>query len=130
MSSGAAVVTDAAATPVPGLETHDDVISADEAPTAAAAPSPDPAAGKRIGPYRILQMLGEGGMGTVYLAPEPGAPDFVRVGSKVAEGQTMLIVEAMKTMNYIPAHRSGTVMSILVANEQPVEFNEPLLVIE
>lgn len=69
-------------------------------------------------------------VGTAYLSPEPGAPLFVREGEKVNEGQTVLIIEAMKTMNYIPAHRSGTVKAVLVANEQPVEYNEPLLVIE
>jgi acetyl-CoA carboxylase biotin carboxyl carrier protein len=69
-------------------------------------------------------------VGTVYMAPEPGAADFIKVGDKVKEGQTVLIVEAMKTMNYIPAHRSGTVKSILVSDAQPVEYNEPLLVIE
>ncbi len=69
-------------------------------------------------------------VGTAYLAPEPGAPNFVREGEKVSEGQTVMIVEAMKTMNHIPAPRSGTVTRLLVANEQPVEFGEPLLIIE
>lgn len=69
-------------------------------------------------------------VGTAYLAAEPGAPPFVDVGSVVKEGQTILIVEAMKTMNAIPAPRSGTVTRVLVGNAQPVEYGEPLLIIE
>lgn len=69
-------------------------------------------------------------VGTAYRAPEPGAPAFVEVGAQVSKGQTLLIVEAMKTMNQIPAPKSGTVSSILVEDGQPVEFGEPLLVIE
>jgi acetyl-CoA carboxylase biotin carboxyl carrier protein len=69
-------------------------------------------------------------VGTAYRAPEPGKPPFVEVGTKVSEGQTVLIVEAMKTMNQIPAHRSGTVTRILVEDAQPVEYGEPLVVIE
>lgn len=69
-------------------------------------------------------------VGTAYLGPEPGAKFFVDVGSVVKEGQTLLIVEAMKTMNAIPAPRAGTVTRILVENAQPVEYGEPLLIIE
>lgn len=69
-------------------------------------------------------------VGTAYMAPEPGAANFVEVGTKVTEGQTILIIEAMKTMNQIPAHRAGTVTKILVEDAQPVEFGEPLVVIE
>jgi acetyl-CoA carboxylase biotin carboxyl carrier protein len=69
-------------------------------------------------------------VGTAYLAPEPGKPPFVAVGSKVSEGQTVLIIEAMKTMNQIPAHRSGTISRILVEDAEPVEYGEPLVVIE
>ena len=69
-------------------------------------------------------------VGTAYRSPEPGKPAFVDVGSKVSEGQTLLIIEAMKTMNQIPAHRSGTVTRILVQDAQPVEYGEPLVVIE
>ena len=69
-------------------------------------------------------------VGTVYLAPEPGAKDFIAVGDKVSEGQTLLIVEAMKVMNPITAPRSGTVSKILVDNAQPVEFDQPLVVID
>ncbi len=69
-------------------------------------------------------------VGTVYLAPEPGAAAFVSVGDQVAEGQTLLIVEAMKTMNQIPAPRAGRVGRILVENGAPVEFGAPLMVID
>jgi acetyl-CoA carboxylase biotin carboxyl carrier protein len=69
-------------------------------------------------------------VGTAFLAPEPGAPAFVEVGSRVTQGQTVLIIEAMKTMNHIPAPKAGTVTRILVGNQQPVEFGEPLAIIE
>ena len=69
-------------------------------------------------------------VGTAYRSPEPGKPVFVDVGTKVTEGQTVLIIEAMKTMNQIPAHRSGTVTRVLVEDAQPVEYGEPLVVIE
>lgn len=69
-------------------------------------------------------------VGTTYLAPEPGAANFVDIGSRVAQGQTILIIEAMKTMNHIPAPKAGTVTRILVGNRQPVEFGEPLAIIE
>jgi len=69
-------------------------------------------------------------VGTAYRAPEPGGKPFVEVGDKVREGQTLCIIEAMKTMNQIPATRSGTVTEILVEDGQPVEFGEPLMIIE
>jgi acetyl-CoA carboxylase biotin carboxyl carrier protein len=69
-------------------------------------------------------------VGTAYLAPEPGARPFVEVGSRVRAGDTLLIVEAMKTMNQIQAPRAGTVTQILIEDGQPVEFGEPLLIIE
>ncbi|WP_417255822.1 acetyl-CoA carboxylase biotin carboxyl carrier protein [Celeribacter halophilus] len=69
-------------------------------------------------------------VGTAYLAAEPGAAPFVKVGDKVSEGQTVLIVEAMKTMNHIPAPKSGTVKRILVEDGTPVEFGAPLMIIE
>lgn len=68
-------------------------------------------------------------VGTVYLAPEPGAADFISVGDKVAAGDTLLIVEAMKVMNPIAAESAGTIKSILVENGQPIEFDQPLVVI-
>jgi len=69
-------------------------------------------------------------VGTAYWAPEPGAKPFVEVGSKVSVGQTLMIIEAMKTMNQIPSPRAGTVTQILVEDGQPVEYGEPLVIIE
>jgi acetyl-CoA carboxylase biotin carboxyl carrier protein len=69
-------------------------------------------------------------VGTVYLAPAPGARPFVDIGSQVAVGDTLLIIEAMKTMNQIPTPRGGTVKQILVEDGQPVEFGEPLMIVE
>ncbi|MBY6055724.1 acetyl-CoA carboxylase biotin carboxyl carrier protein [Leisingera daeponensis] len=69
-------------------------------------------------------------VGTVYLQPEPGAPSFISVGAKVSEGDTLLIVEAMKTMNHIPAPKAGTVKRILVEDGAAVEFGSPLVIIE
>ncbi len=69
-------------------------------------------------------------VGTAYLQPEPGAPSFIKVGSTVSEGDTLLIIEAMKTMNHIPAPKSGTVKRILVEDGAAVEFGAPLVIIE
>ncbi|RTL97896.1 acetyl-CoA carboxylase biotin carboxyl carrier protein [Ancylobacter aquaticus] len=99
----------------------------------AAAPAPAPAA---LAPAAVDDISKHPGLvtspmvGTAYLGPEPGAKYFIDVGSVVKEGQTLLIVEAMKTMNAIPAPRAGTVTRILVENAQPVEYGEPLLIIE
>ena len=101
----------------------------------AAAPAPAAAATAVASPAVARPAETEGEVvkspmvGTVYLQPEPGAPPFVRVGETVQEGQTLLIVEAMKTMNPIPAPRAGRVVEILVGDAQPVEFGEPLAVI-
>ena len=93
---------------------------ASPAPAASAAAEASPPAGAVKSPM----------VGTVYLAPEPGMPPFVDVGTQVSEGQTLLIIEAMKTMNHIPAPRAGTVRQVLVENNQPIEYGEPLVVIE
>jgi acetyl-CoA carboxylase biotin carboxyl carrier protein len=69
-------------------------------------------------------------VGTAYWSPEPGAKPFIEVGSKVTVGQTLLIIEAMKTMNQIPSSRAGTVTQILIDDGQPVEYGEPLVIIE
>ncbi|MCC5965259.1 MAG: acetyl-CoA carboxylase biotin carboxyl carrier protein [Natronohydrobacter sp.] len=69
-------------------------------------------------------------VGTVYLAAEPGAANFVSVGAQVSEGDTLLIIEAMKTMNHIPAPRAGTIKRILIGDGSPVEFGAPLMIIE
>jgi acetyl-CoA carboxylase biotin carboxyl carrier protein len=69
-------------------------------------------------------------VGTVYLSAEPGAPAFVKIGDTVTAGQTLLVVEAMKTFNPIPAPRAGKVVAILVTDAQPVEYGEPLVILE
>jgi acetyl-CoA carboxylase biotin carboxyl carrier protein len=69
-------------------------------------------------------------VGTAYRSPEPGAPPFAEVGKRVSQGDTLLIIEAMKTMNQIPAPHAGKITAILVENGQPVEFGEPLVIIE
>jgi acetyl-CoA carboxylase biotin carboxyl carrier protein len=69
-------------------------------------------------------------VGTVYLAPEPGAKQFVDVGQKIKKGQTIMIIEAMKTMNHVPSTQSGTVNKILVKDGEPVEFGQPLILIK
>ena len=92
---------------------------------AAAAASPAAPAGDALKNAVKSPMVG-----TAYLSPAPGARAFVEVGQTVREGQTLLIIEAMKTMNQIPAPRAGTVVAILCEDAQPVEFGEPLVVIE
>ena len=69
-------------------------------------------------------------IGTAYLAPEPGAKKFVQVGDKIKKGQTVMIVEAMKTMNHVPSTNEGVVKKILVNDGQPVEFGQPLIVLK
>ena len=101
------------------------------APAAAVAPSSAaPAAASEGDLSKHPGVVNSPMVGTVYTAPQPGAEAFVKAGDSVTEGQTVLIVEAMKTMNHIPAPRSGRVTRILVQNAQPVEYGEPLLVIE
>jgi acetyl-CoA carboxylase biotin carboxyl carrier protein len=98
------------------------------APVAAVAAS-KPAAGDRDAadhPGTVKSPM----VGTAYLAASPDSSPFVEIGTQVTEGQTVLIVEAMKTMNHIPAPRSGTVTAILVENGHPVEFGEPLMILE
>jgi acetyl-CoA carboxylase biotin carboxyl carrier protein len=98
------------------------------APQAAAAPAA--AASTPVAAAPAGFTLTSPMVGTCYYAPAPGSPPFVEVGAQVKEGQTVLIIEAMKTMNQIPAPRSGKVTAILVGDAAPVEFGEPLLVIE
>ena len=92
------------------------------APAASASAGPDPA----NHPGCVKSPM----LGSAYRAPEPGAPTFIDIGTRVTQGQTLLIIEAMKTMNHIPAPRSGVVKEILIENGQPVEFGEPLVIIE
>jgi acetyl-CoA carboxylase biotin carboxyl carrier protein len=100
-------------------------VTATAAPVAASASAPAAAAGNIPAGALTSPMVG-----TAYLAAEPNAPHLVKPGDKVREGQTVLIIEAMKVMNAIRAPRAGTVTRILVANGAPVEYGEPLLVIE
>jgi acetyl-CoA carboxylase biotin carboxyl carrier protein len=97
------------------------------APIETAAPSLDPAAAD---PAKHPGVVTSPMVGTAYVGPEPGARPFVDVGSRVNAGDTLLIVEAMKTMNQIPSPRPGTVVQILIEDGQPVEFGEPLMIIE
>jgi len=100
------------------------------APPAAAPGSPAPAGQSGASADADMANAVKSPMvGTAYLAPEPGKPNFVKVGDSVSEGDTLLIVEAMKVMNPIPADRSGTVTAVLVGNAQPVEFDQPLVTI-
>ncbi len=100
------------------------------APAPAAAPGVAPAEERPSEPANRAGMLTSPMVGTAYRAAEPGARAFVEVGDRVTEGQTVLIIEAMKTMNQIPAPRAGTVKEILVDDAQPVEYGEPLMIIE
>jgi acetyl-CoA carboxylase biotin carboxyl carrier protein len=109
-------------------------VAAVSAPAAALQPAPASASpqagageddpGKHPGCVRSPMV------GVAYLAPEPSAGPFVTIGTRVTQGQTLLIIEAMKTMNHIPAPKAGVVVRVLVANSQPVEFGEPLVIIE
>ncbi|MCP4779939.1 MAG: acetyl-CoA carboxylase biotin carboxyl carrier protein [Hyphomicrobium sp.] len=92
------------------------------APPAAAAAAVDPA--KHPGAVKSPMV------GTAYLSPEPGAAAFIEIGTRVSEGDPLLVIEAMKTMNQIPAPNAGKVSAILFENGQPVEFGEPLVIIE
>ncbi|MDG1007491.1 MAG: acetyl-CoA carboxylase biotin carboxyl carrier protein [Alphaproteobacteria bacterium] len=94
------------------------------------APAPEAAAEAAPAPTDHPGGVKSPMVGTAYLAPEPGAANFVKVGDTVNEGQTILIVEAMKTMNPIGAPKSGKVTQIFISNEQPVEFDEVLMIIE
>lgn len=99
-------------------------VAAAGAPVAAPPVAEEPVAGPHPGTVASPMV------GTVYLAPEPGAAPFVQVGDAVREGQTLLIIEAMKVMNNLPSPRSGKVTAVLVDDGTPVEFGEPLIVIE
>jgi acetyl-CoA carboxylase biotin carboxyl carrier protein len=112
------IATAAPAVAVAPLHTVATPVGAADAPAAAIDPAKHP--GLVVSPM----------VGTAYMAPEPGAKPFIEVGAKVKAGDTLLIVEAMKTMNQIPAPRGGTVIQILFEDGQPVEFGEPLVIIE
>ncbi len=93
--------------------------------TAVAAPAAAP-----IDPTQHPGLVASPMVGTAYLGPAPGARPFIEVGTQVKAGETLIIIEAMKTMNQIPAPRAGTVTQILVEDAQPVEYGEPLMIIE
>ena len=104
-------------------------VAAAAAPAPAAAPAAAPASASgdpAAHPGAVTSPM----VGTVYLQSEPGSPPFVKVGDSVSEGDTLLIIEAMKTMNQIPAPRAGTVKRILIEDSAPVEFGAPLMIIE
>ena len=103
-------------------------IAAESPAPAAVTPAPTPAAKEEA--TTNLNAVTSPMVGTAYRAPEPGAAPFVEVGATVTEGQTLLIVEAMKTMNNIPSPRAGKVTAILIDDGQPVEYGEPLIVID
>lgn len=106
------------------------VVTQVAAPIAAPAPvlaaTPEPAADADNHPGAVKSPM----VGTAYLSPEPGAALFVNPGDTVSQGQTLLIVEAMKTMNPIPAPKGGKIVKILVEDSMPVEFGQPLVIIE
>ncbi len=107
------------------------VVQAEAAPVLASAAA-RPAAATEVGDCAPAQPSGlvvSPMVGTVYLSPSPGASPFVKIGDQVSEGQTLMIVEAMKVMNNLPSPHSGTVKDILISDGQPVEFGEPLIVI-
>ena len=119
LSRGApAPVAPVVATPAPAAPSAPSASEASARPPAAADPTDHPGA--------VTSPM----VGTAYLSPEPGAAAFVGVGDKVSEGQTLMIVEAMKTMNQIAAPKAGTVSRILVGDGDPVEYGAPLMIVE
>lgn len=107
--------------------------AAPAAPRAPAAPAPQPVAEAvpaPVDPSKHPGVVVSPMVGTAYVAPEPGGKPFIEIGTQVKAGDTLLVVEAMKTMNQIPAPRAGTVIQILFEDGQPVEFGEPLVIIE
>ena len=101
-------------------------VAAAPAPAVSHAPAAEPAAPAPVSTNAVTSPM----VGTAYLSPDPSAPAFVSVGDKVKKGDTLLLVEAMKTFNPVEAPRAGTVKEIIIADGQPVEFGEPLIVIE
>ena len=114
-----------AATAAPAAQ----IVAAAAPAAAASAPAAAPAPAAEKPAPDFADALKSPMVGTVYLAPEPGADDFVKIGDQVKAGDTVLIVEAMKVVNPITATTSGTIKAILVENAQPIEFDQPLIVI-
>lgn len=115
-----ATVTHAAQVAAPAPVMAAPLAAAPGEPVAKASPTADAAGGEAIRSPMV---------GTAYLSAEPGSPPYIKVGDTITEGQTLLIVEAMKTMNQIPATASGVVKEILVSDKQPVEYGEPLVIL-
>jgi acetyl-CoA carboxylase biotin carboxyl carrier protein len=105
-------------------------VAAPAAAASAPAPAPETAPAAAAPAAAAKDAIKSPMVGTVYLQAQPGTPPFIKVGDKVKQGQTLLIIEAMKTMNPIPSPREGTVAAILVGDAQPVEFGEALVVFE
>jgi len=120
VARGGQVVTAAPVTHVAAAPAAPAAAPGPAAAAAAAAAAPAAARGDAVKSPMV---------GTIYLSAQPGQPTFIKVGDKVAEGQTLLIVEAMKTMNPIPSPKAGTVVEVLVEDGQPVEFGEGLVVL-
>jgi acetyl-CoA carboxylase biotin carboxyl carrier protein len=121
MPAPAAVTVAPAPAPAPAAAAPPPAIAA-----APIAPSPAPSDADSTHPGMVPSPM----VGVAYLAPEPGAAPYISVGARVAQGQTLLLIEAMKTFNQIKAPRGGTVTKILIESGAPVEFGEPLLIIE
>ncbi|NGM22641.1 acetyl-CoA carboxylase biotin carboxyl carrier protein [Roseomonas stagni] len=114
-------------------------ITVQQVATVAAGPAAAPAAAAAPAPIAVPEAISDAAhpgavtspmVGVAYLAPEPGAAPFITVGGRVAQGQTVLLIEAMKTFNQIRAPRAGVVTRILIESGSPVEYGEPLLIIE
>ena len=119
--------------PPPPTQTHVVHSAPAPAPSALPAPAAPPPAAPAAAPANAASHPGavpSPMVGTAYLSPEPGAAAFIKVGDTVTAGQTLMVVEAMKTFNPIPAPRAGKVTAILVTDAQPVEFGEPLVILE
>jgi acetyl-CoA carboxylase biotin carboxyl carrier protein len=130
VSRAAPAVTHAAPGPMAWGPAPAAALPAPSPATSGAAATPVAAAGDPTDLARLPGAVTSPMVGTVYLQAEPGSDPFVRIGDRVAEGQTLLIVEAMKTMNQIPSPRAGTVRRILVGDGDPVEYGAPLMIVE
>jgi acetyl-CoA carboxylase biotin carboxyl carrier protein len=105
-------------------------VSAGAAVTVSLPTAPAPSAAEAAAPSEIAGAIKSPMVGTIYLAPQPDVAPFIKLGDQVREGQTLLIIEAMKVMNQIPSPRAGRVAQILVADGAPVEYGQPLVVLE
>ena len=110
----------------PVMQATPHIVSDQSAPAQTASGSSSASASSADNPNAVTSPM----VGTAYRAAEPGASPFIEVGSVVSEGDTILIIEAMKTMNHIPATHSGTVSAVLVEDGQPIEYGEPLVIID